>query len=403
MKQYRRDLIFALLVFVVALVVRGVIAAPIWAGDLGFHTGDDDDYYRIAISLVQHGTFAIEGVPTAYRMPLFPLFAAFWHRLFGIQPYAILPVLLGLGALIPVGTYLLGRSVVGQVGALFAGLLTAFDLDLSMYSRFYMTETLFCVTVVGGLLAANRLRVTRRWPWAVVLGLCFGCATITRANFGPFVAVALLWIIWYGRDQVWPTMRRVAVVSALVLALWTPWVVRNSLVFGTLIPFTTQGGSAYYGLYSDVATQNNPLGYGFWLWRIPHPPARPGHVWTEVELDQYQREEAFTWIRANPGQALMVALMQLVYLWIPDNDLVSWLLTVGIGLPTLLIFALRRHQPEFILWLTLVATMSALAVVSVGVARYQFPLRPILAVMATMFIMNIVQSFVTLRQRRTSV
>ncbi|MEI6179528.1 MAG: hypothetical protein WCP31_02140 [Chloroflexales bacterium] len=98
----------------------------------------------------------------------------------------------------------------------------------------------------------------------------------------------------------------------------------------------------------------------------------------------------------------MVALMQLVYLWIPDNDLVSWLLTVGIGLPTLLIFALRRRQPEFILWLTLVATMSALAVVSVGVARYQFPLRPILAVMTTMFIMNIVQSFVTLRQRRTS-
>ncbi len=402
MKQYRRDIIFAVLIFVVALLVRSFIAVPIWAGDLGFYMGDDGNYYWIAISLVQHGVFGTEGVPTAYRMPLFPLFAAFWHRLFGIQPYAILPVLLGLGALIPVGTYFLGRSVVGQSGGLFAGLLMALDFDLSNFSSLYMTETLFSFTVLGGLLAARQLRVTRRWPWAVALGLFFGCATITRANFAPFVAVALLWISWYGRDQFWPTMRHVAVVSALVITLWAPWVVRNYLVFGTLIPFTTQGGNAYAGIYNDVVTQDASRDYGSWINHIPDLPARPGHVWTEVELDQYQREEAFTWIRANPGQALMVALMQLVYLWEPIDDRWNWLLTVGLGLPALLVFTLRRRQPECILWLTLVATISALAVVSVGVARYQLPLRPILAVMMTLFIINIVQRFVTLRQRRTS-
>ncbi len=89
MKQYRRDIIFAVLIFVVALLVRSFIAVPIWAGDLGFYMGDDGNYYWIAISLVQHGVFGTEGVPTAYRMPLFPLFAAFWHRLFGRDRYIV--------------------------------------------------------------------------------------------------------------------------------------------------------------------------------------------------------------------------------------------------------------------------------------------------------------------------
>ncbi len=413
MKKYRLDIALALLVFVVALTVRIFAAAHIWAGDLRFDMGDDDDYYQIALSLVQHGTFAREGLPTAYRMPLFPLFAAFWHLILGPQPYTPIPIFLITSALIPVGTYILGRSLADRTVilghsfadrtvALIGALIIAFDGGYILYSHHYMTETLFSLLVLASMLAVWRLRITQHWCWAMGAGLLLAGATLTRANFGPFVGLVALWVLWHGREQFSRALRNVSIIGGLVFVLWTPWVVRNYLVFDKFIPFTTQAGNVYYGIYNDEVTGDNPnLAYGYWIWRIPHPSAIPGHTWDEASLDVYQREVSREWISANPGKALKVALMQPVYLWMPDGpDISSWTGSILLGLPTLFVFALWRRQPELVLWLTLVVTMSALTVISVGVARYQIPLRPILAVTTVMFIAGLAQSLILVRQKR---
>lgn len=400
MKKHRLDLTLGLLVFVIALAVRIFAARHVWAGDLSFHMGDDDDYYRIAISLVESGTYAIHGIPTAYRMPLFPLFAAFWHLIFGPQPYSPLLVFLLASALIALGTYLLGRQLGDRMVALIAGMIVAFDGGFILYSYHYMTETLFSLLVLAAMLAAERLRVTQHWRWAMAAGLGLAGATLTRANFGPFVIVVALWVVWHGRGQLPRALKHAAIIGGLVVVLWAPWIVRNYLVFDALIPFTTQGGNAYYGIYNDAVTRSDSeLAYGYWVWRIPQPPQIPGHQWSEVELDTYQREVARDWIKANPAKALKVALMQPVYFWMPDGpDGGSWMRTVVIGLPTLLVFALRRRQAELGLWLALAGMLSALTIISVGVARFQIPLRPILAVTTAMFIVGLAQGAVLLRK-----
>ncbi len=382
MKQYRIDFFLALAVFVAALAVRVVIAAPVFAGDTRFIIGDDDDYYNIAISLITSGTFGINGSPTAYRMPFFPLFLAFWHLLLGPQPYAPLLVMLVFGSLIPLGSYILGRYLADRSVGMIAGLLLTFDKDLIFYSRLYMTETMFCLLILASMLATWRLRVTLAWGWAVVVGLTLGCACLTRANFLPFVAVLLLWLLWLRRDRLRLALRNAATIGLIVGAIWVPWVVRNYLVFHQLIPFTTQGGYAYYGLYNDAAVLPGER-YGVWIWLGVNPPQEPGKVWDEATLDGYHRDLAFQWISAHPAESVKVALMQIYYFW-SNEDAGSYLRAVVVGLPTLIILAVSWRYPDMLLWLALALTMTLLALISVGQARYAFPLRPILAVSTAM-------------------
>ncbi len=404
MKTHKLDLALGLLVFVIALALRIYAAAPIWAGgDLSI-TDDGPHYFGIAISLIQNGTFAIDGVPTAYRMPFFPLFLAFWHSILGLQPYAPLPVFLIISALIAVGTYILGRSFATHVVALIAALLIAIDGAFILFSHYYMTETLFSLLVLASMLSIWRVRVSQDWRWAVAAGVLLAGATLTRANFGLFVGLVVLWVIWHGRQHIGPAVRNGLIVGGLVIVLWLPWVVRNYLVFDSFIPFTTQGGNAYYGIYNDEVTGGDPtLVYGSWIWRIPHPPTIPGQVWNEVTLDQYQREVTWEWIRAHPTKALTVAVIQLFHFWNwrTGGGFLSWACTVLLGLPTLIVFGLRRRQPELILWLALALTMSAMSVISVGMPRYQLPLRLILAVTTLLFVMGLPATLKVLWRRWT--
>jgi len=374
-----------------------MVAAPVIAGDTKFITGDDTDYYGIAISLVTNGSFTLHGHPTAYRMPFFPLFLAFWHLLFGIAPYAILPILLVIGGLLPVGTYLLARTLGGSTWiALVAAMITAIDNYFVIFSRLYMTEVLFSLLVVTSMLAVSRLRTTYDWVWAGVAGTLLGAATLTRANFGPFVVIVLLWLVWHGRNKLRVVLPQTALVGMIVGAMWGGWVVRNYMVFHCLIPFTTQGGNAYYGIYNDQATADD-IGdrFGYWIWRIPDPPATPGKVWDEVALDQYQRTVTREWIAAHPGKALRAALMQVFHLWRPSFDAsINYLLTVVIGLPALIGLAFYRRQPDIVLWLWFTVTMSALTITSAGMERYQLPLRPILAVTAVLSMTSLAQRLV---------
>ncbi|MBP1467314.1 glycosyltransferase family 39 protein [Candidatus Chloroploca sp. M-50] len=381
MKKHRLDILAALIIFILALTVRITAASHILAGDHRFFMGDDDDYYYIAMSLIKEGVFGIDGEPTAYRMPFFPLFVAFWHLLFGSEPYAILPVLLFVSALIPLGTFLLGMSLHNRLAGLFASLLIVFDGDFIVYSHTYMTETLFSALVLGSMLALARLRVTHSWKWAWSAGLLLGITSITRANFGPFIGLIVLWLLWYGRSRGHTAFWQATLVGGMVLMIWTPWVIRNYVTFGVLIPFTTQGGNAYYGIYNDLHLSPQPNGmYGYWVWVIPDPPQVQDQVWDEVTLDRWQREQARAWREAHPREALQIALRQMAYVWIPEVSIYGWFVMVWIGLPALVVVTLRWHHPDLILWLLLVLTVTAMSAMAVGVGRFSVPLRPILAV-----------------------
>jgi 4-amino-4-deoxy-L-arabinose transferase-like glycosyltransferase len=376
----RHEKLSILAIFILALTLRVVFAWPALSGAEEFGQGDDDDYYRLGMSIAQTGALADYGKLSAYRMPFFPITIAPFHYFLGAAPHAAQPLIVVLSALTCVGVYLLGRELFQPQVGLVAAALSAINLQLVIYSRVLMTETLFIFLVLAGMLGLERVRKTQRWSWAIVTGVILGLATLTRANFGPFVLFAVVWLFLHTRQQIGIALRNTAIIAGLVGIFWGGWVVRNYIAFDAFIPFTTQGGNAYYGIYNDTAAQLPPGRYGNWINREPPVPVSSAHEWSEVDLDRLQRSLAFDWIKAHPALSAKIALMQGVYFWWPDeNDRLSFWLTplALIGL----IIAVRRWSHGVILWMILAGVFTIMAIASVGVARYQLPLYPIVSVL----------------------
>ena len=287
-----------LLIFLVALGVRLWYAWPTLAKPRPFQ-GDEASYYELAISVMEGHGLARDGIPSAYRPPGFPLFLAPVYAVFGTAPFAAVPVLVLLNALICLGVYWLGRELFNPTVGLLAAAINAGDVYIFIYGSVLLAETIFVLLLTLGLVALERLRRRQTWPWAVAVGFLWGAAMFTKANLLPFLPFLGGWIIYSGRDHLRRAGRNGLIVVGIIGLIWSGWVVRNYLSLGEFIPITTQGGPAYHGLYNDKAADYARLGtFGQWQNAIlPLPPNL-----TEVETNRRYKEAGLAWIRASSPQ-----------------------------------------------------------------------------------------------------
>ena len=357
-----------LAIFVLALLVRIKFAWPALNGAQGFIQGDDDDYFRLAINFLQTGRLVDHTV--AYRMPLFPMMLAVIYSIFGPVPHYAFPFLILLGALTAVGTYFLGRGVFSQAVGIVAGLLICFDINIIHYNRVLMTETLFIFLTLLAMLALEQLSETKRWQWAFITGILFGLAVLTRVNLVLFIPFLLIWIYLKVKAKDIRAVKIVSVVALLIGSLWLAWVGRNYLELGEFIPFTTQAGRGYYGVYNDIAS--NPTDkayYGQWA-NLSLPDYSKD--WNEVGLDKWQRRQAWAWIRKHPQQAIEISLMQIIHFWKPEYRgiirikyyLLLFSSIVG------LIWAIRRGYNSVVIWAVMFVALTITAVLTLGAPRF---------------------------------
>ena len=157
---------------------------------------DGSEYFALAQNLRWHdvfsygaphkwGDYGILGsagpfLPTAARAPFYPAMIAllWWHD---APPFfAIRIVQAILGAFTAVFTYLMARRLFDDRAALLAGLAVALGPYNAILTAAFISDTLFCFLLAGGL-----------WAWGrrnfVVAGLLLGAATLTRAILLPIL------------------------------------------------------------------------------------------------------------------------------------------------------------------------------------------------------------------------
>lgn len=136
MTARRREGLLILALFCIALSLRLYFAWPALRGsDVFLYFGDEEHYYQIALSLARGAGIAVQGQPTAYRMPFFSLTLAPWYALLGASPYAPQPFIILLSALTCVGVYLLGRQIFNTQIAIVAALISSFDYLHAIYKQ----------------------------------------------------------------------------------------------------------------------------------------------------------------------------------------------------------------------------------------------------------------------------
>ena len=298
------------------VLARGVlVAGAIFGGGME----DPDQYLTLARSLSEGKGFAIDGRPTAYRPPLYPLMLAPLAAVCG--EYAsvgvgLLHMVMG-GGTIGLTALTARRWGLGTLGTLLAAGVVAFDPVLVSQSRAVMTETLAALLLVGALWG---LAGCGRWG-ALVGGVMLGLGVLCRpsAGAGALLTATLGAGVGPGtwRERL---IRGVTILGAMGVTI-LPWAARNAWVLGEPVWGTTHGGYTLYlannGVYYDEVV-NGPSGA---VWTGPNQAAWWENVnkatagMTEMEADREARKRAIATIRARPEDFARATLARLGRFW----------------------------------------------------------------------------------------
>lgn len=239
-------------------------------------------YVALAESLAQGRGFVVDyvllhfrpypsvvGRPEDFVPPGLSLLMVPFIKLFGSRYLAyILPSLLAQTVFVPWLIRLLGERLLGsrRLGAL-AALVVLFNPMLYLWSAEPLTDLPFVALALAGILAFTW--IGERRGAALVAGLCLGASILVRTQ-GQLVVV-LLPVVHALRQRRLRCLadRQMVLLIAAAVAVLTPWLIRNWLVFG----------DPQYSLYRQInATIHRPdiafSGYRA-MWWGPTPPAVP--------------------------------------------------------------------------------------------------------------------------------
>ena len=369
-------------VFAVALTVRLAVAAvsPLWMHD------DGVGYDQVAQSIVRGEGFSRNGRPTAVEDPLYPGFLALVYRVFGHHPWAVRAVQSVLNAAACSLVAVLGVFAGGPAAGWLSGLSAACYPSLVKVSCHWLSEALFIPLLVGALTAWTQWQRVMRARWALVSGLLFGLASLTRFGVAALPYV-LAWLAWRrARSMDGPIrsgMRRQALLMLLAMAVTIlPWTIRNWLVFHEVIPISTKIGLDVYASYFP------PDGKRFGLTPVDANMALARSMTSETKASVLLIRETWRLVTQHPVEVLRQLVLKIGFFVTPFDWEILGYRVYNIGYSLVIPWALaglyvaRRRRLLVGPLLTMLAYYGVLTVVTYGSPRLRLPLEPAFLVFA---------------------
>ncbi len=353
---------------------------------------DEQRFMASAVKLAATGEFWI-GDDRAWDMPGTALFFAPMVRLFG--PY-VMPIRFAQSLLLVVQSGLIALTAQRIFGNTLTAFVAASVAALYPFSLFYqgllLSETLFTTLLLASIAALYWWRKRGSaigWPLVVVC-LCFAAATLTKATLTilpPFLIAATVWTTGASLRR---TLVILAVATCLYSAFLSPWWVRNAVVLGSFVPFTT--GSAQ-NLYLGNNPKNPDAGIDWATNAEPAMTAKMAALPDEVERQAAYSRAATDYIKANPTAFICSAFKKLIRFWdlVPNasefrTGLYSIVSVASFGsvMALALIAALRRRRQWrlFAPLYLIIGYFSFVHVVTIASLRYRLPIEPILILLA---------------------
>jgi len=405
----------ALLWTLVALIVRVALVAS-----TRHYVPQDDafDYDRHARSIADHGAFAnailvLDPSPTALRAPLFP------YLLAGVYKVAPGTITAGrlmcalAGAIAVLLIFLIADRIWDRQVALVACAMAAVFPPLVILSSGLLVESPFIPLELGMVLALLTYSSSGgRLRWAVVAGVLFGLAWLTRSN-GFVLALPLVLALYTTARQSgapWARALRGALVPAAVslgvaALVVAPWTIRNAVQFdGKFIPVSDASGYGFAGTYSDLAAHDKDAK---WEWHPPEydpalTPIFQRHGVDEADIFADLGTEAKDYIRDHPGSVPAALSYNSARLAVPvlsrrltdrSYDAMgvrhklralttwSWIAATLLALVGAVVAIRRREVGP--LWFWLIPFLLALSFVSIsGEPRYRTTIDPYILMLA---------------------
>lgn len=365
----------------------------------GVEPKDPEDYDAYAWNLAQ-GNGYTNGVTVARRPPLFPFLLAAVYRAAGHEVRAARLLQVALGMALCACVFLLARRLYDSASALLALVVAAGYPYFIYYSGYLMTETLAALLFTW--LSLFWLGWDRDSKLAVYFagGLIAGLAGLARPVFLALPLVVPAWGMSVGLP-----LRRNLIATILfaagLVAVVSPWTVRNYLRLGVFAPVQTDSGWQFYQYnlwYADSLFPTfhpEKLGERAGEFRRQHRELfQRFNSMSEAEKDPAALREALAYFAEHPSAYLRAILRKLYWFWRPSDSAVLSAKTVNLGwwfammtyAPLLALAAIGwwrlPAQQGWLLCLFVLYLSGMHSLVFQGTPRFRFPLYPHLIAMA---------------------
>lgn len=270
---------------------------------------DEVEYDRLGWTIAQTGHYAIDGAPTAFRMPGYSIFVATVYTVAGRHPFAVKVVQTVLDSLTALLLWALVRRRDARAAAV-AGFAWALFPAAILFADHVLSETLFAFGVALFALLVDRDRTRLDW----IAGLVLGGLALVKPSALLFAAAIPLTL-----------MRRLsgrstgAILTIAVLPL-SAWIIRNQVVLGTPSVTTSIGWNLLVG--------NNPRATGGYMTVTPADGA-PAAAAGERDADRAAGRAAIVAIGKRPVHALEVAIRKLMLLASSEAELTAGTFSPG--------------------------------------------------------------------------
>lgn len=230
----RNILIWSLIVC--ALGAR--VGMVIWAGNAqeSTTTGGSDTfaYQALADSVAAHRGFSYEGMPSGLRPPIYPLILVFSRFVAG-DHYRIFVRL--LQALMGILTAIICAKTSQKLGG---SALIALAAALATPTLIFFSAEILSETVAALIVALFfYVIVTNRSP--IWTGLIIGLGMLERFNLA---ALSIAYVVYqFAAKPASVAARRTALAGLIALAVVSPWIIRNLVVFHGQVIYSTHTGT----------------------------------------------------------------------------------------------------------------------------------------------------------------
>lgn len=299
---------------------------------------DSVTYNNLAQSIL-NGEYMLDGRPTAYVVPGYPLFLSGIYCLIGEGQFGVRLVQSLLDVLTCFVFYLVCRRLFNEKYSLIALCVFAFFPSNALFTQAVLTETLFGLFAMIVFLSVTRESTDGK---IFFTGMFFGAAIIVRSSFAISVLLVPIYLYIYrqelfgNRSLMKPARYSLYFFTGFIIVL-SPWLARNKQVMGALT-LATQGGSTLW-------EGNNPKATG--TWNKEAADANPLFEYPdEIKREKEFRRQAVDYIINNPVRFFELGFRKLGYLFSSERMALLYFMDSPAGLTSTQVY--RTVNPVYL-------------------------------------------------------
>ncbi len=352
-------------------------------------------YKSLAERWITEGRYERFGEPTAWRTPGYVGFLALGITVSSSELWLGFLNVAASTATIPLVAVLARRLGLTTRTAVVAAGLAAVMPPMVLWAPVLGPENLQTPLLLLGLaLATDRENSTSR---TVMSGLVFGVAILSRPESLVYLPVAGLAMFSDGWVK---ALRRTAILVAVAAVVCVPWVVRNQIHTGP-VGLSSVGGVNFYLAHRDDGygfayydttalagldeVQMNRRGYELGLKSLERRPGRllgdiaegTRQLYGPPRYAPYFSSRDFARVGPYP-LGVSPTLLASVRIY----NMLGWYGIAAVAVLGWVLLVLRRHRSVLVLTGMVLANWLCFAVVFWALARYRFPIEPMLCIAA---------------------